>query len=41
MPTDELGMVLFEFSDTAAVFPRDVRLHDLFRQQVQRHPNAV
>ena len=32
---------MFELSDTAAAFPRDVRLHDLFQRQVQRHPQAV
>ncbi len=41
LPSDERRSVVLRFNDTAAAFPSDQCLHQLFEQQVARVPDAV
>ncbi|HEX7772326.1 MAG TPA: amino acid adenylation domain-containing protein, partial [Pyrinomonadaceae bacterium] len=41
LPESERQQLLREFNDTAAEFPQDVRVHELFEQQVARTPEQV
>jgi natural product biosynthesis luciferase-like monooxygenase protein len=38
---DELGRLVVEWNDTALEYPRDACIHELFREQVERTPDAV
>jgi amino acid adenylation domain-containing protein len=41
LPESERELLLFQFNKTAAVFPMDRLIHELFEEQVQRTPEAV
>ncbi len=41
MSEGELNKILYEWNDTAADYPRDKTIHQLFEEQVERTPNNV
>ena len=41
MSDDELNKILYEWNDTAADYPRDKTIHQLFEEQVERTPGNV
>ncbi len=41
MPADEGRRIVGEWNATAADYPRDLRLHELFEEQVERSPSAA
>jgi len=38
---DEYNQVIFDFNDTAAIYPKDKCIHQLFEEQVEKTPDAV
>jgi non-ribosomal peptide synthetase component F len=41
LTTAERAQVLYGFNDTAAAYPQDRLIHELFEEQVQRTPDAI
>ncbi len=41
LPDDEKNMLLFDFNDTDAEYPRNKTLHQLFEEQVSRKPDNI